>query len=180
MDSKLSPIDQIREHRIDYFLGIKGIPESIIIRLRYGDSCHNDHNSFGITADVYEPHRQPHEPRIVHRNGKTLWLSSCGCQHETILKRAKRIVGDGWSIDISQAIKFHLCSTDGPMHYIANTLYHVENRNLEYARISAIWPEATKEELFRTPTELNGILRARLPKLMGEFHDMIVGLGFTY
>lgn len=50
--------------------------------------------------------------------------------------------------------------------------------NLDYARSSAVWPEATDEDL--TAPGLECRLLARLPALMAEFRHAIEDLGFTY
>jgi hypothetical protein len=156
---------------------------------------------------------------------------SGGCQHELLAR-----LWPEWA----KYIKWHLTSTAGPMHYIANTLYHagdrdynglregerkqlvngktklpvwhlvvrdkdgveLENpmggqhwvdatecpkqiytiayepvwikgegkkRELAYARSSAVWPEATDEELSLPREELEKLLVARHQGLMDEF-----------
>lgn len=72
----------------------------IKVEVRHDDECGNGHNSFSITADIFET-----------KNGR--WISG-GCQHEEIKKHFPKL---------AKYIKWHLCGTDGPMHYIANTLY---------------------------------------------------------
>ncbi|MCK4500737.1 hypothetical protein KAU11_09565 [Candidatus Babeliales bacterium] len=74
---------------------------SLIISLRYDDNCGNGHNSFAITADI--------------RSGTR--LDACGCCHDDIIKHAPKY---------AHLIKWHLCSSDGPMHYIANTVYNAD------------------------------------------------------
>ncbi len=51
-------------------------------------------------------------------------------------------------------------------------------RELDLARSSAVWPEATDEDL--TAPDLKARLLARLPALMLEFKAAVEGLGFTY
>lgn len=51
-------------------------------------------------------------------------------------------------------------------------------RNLDYARYSAVWPEALDEEL--TAPGLKQRLKDRLPKLMDEFKTAMEHLGFVY
>jgi len=68
--------------------------------VRFNDDCRNGHNSLGVTGTV------------VDETGK--WVS-CGCCHSEIRAAFP---------ELSELIKYHLCSTDGPMHYLANTLYH--------------------------------------------------------
>jgi hypothetical protein len=64
------------------------------------------------------------------------------------------------------------------MHYVANTVYHARGRNLVAARSSAIWPDATDEEL--CADNLEERLRARLPALLAEFKKDMESLGFIY
>ena len=119
--------------------------------IRYDDDCNNGHNSFAITGRLFEKYYQHGEPYTILSNGKEAYLSSCGCLHDLIAEHFP---------EFKHLLKWHLCSSDGPMHYLANTLYHAnyktynwiekgkeEGPNLEAARNSAIWPEATLEQL---------------------------------
>jgi len=124
----------------------------LVATVRYDDSCGNGHNSFAITGEL--------------RKGSHV---SGGCIHDEIAERLP---------ELAPFIKWHLCSSDGPMHYVANTAYHVEQGKLDYARSSAIWPEATDEEL--TAPGLEDRLLARLPKLMEDFRQAVESFGFTY
>lgn len=130
----------------------------ITANVRYDDQCGNGHNTFAITADVVTP-------RSKRRND----IEAGGCLHDDVAKKFP---------ELAPFIKFHLVSTDGPMHYIANTVYHVEQGNLDYARSSAVWPDATDEDL--TAPGLKARLENRLPALMEEFHAAVVSLGFVY
>jgi hypothetical protein len=130
---------------------------SIIAKVRYDDECGNGHNTFSITAEIWDSRRKND-------------CDSCGCLHNDIAKHFP---------ELTPAIKWHLCSSDGPMHYIANTLYWVEEgSNLEHARRTAIWPEATDAQL--TAEDLKERLEARLPGLMADFKKMVESFGFTY
>lgn len=53
-----------------------------------------------------------------------------------------------------------------------------KERELNHARSSAVWPEATDEEL--TAPGLEQRLADRLPALMAEFKAAVESLGFTY
>lgn len=55
-----------------------------------------------------------------------------------------------------------------------------KEREFDNARSSAIWPDATDEELSVEPEELKKVLKARLPKLMEEFCQAVESLGFVY
>ena len=118
--------------------------------VRFDDRCRNGHNTFSITS-------------VTRRNSRE---DSGGCQHEEIAIRFPELSG---------FIKWHLCSTEGPMHYLANTQYHASQGKLDYARSSAIWPEATLEQLQDMAT-----LKARLPQLLVDFRRAVELLGFTW
>lgn len=174
--------------------------------LRFDDQCGNGHNTFSLTADIYDGRGRD---------------AVGGCCHDEIVKAFP---------ELAPFVKWHLCSTDGPMHYIANTLYYVEEhgpnmawlevkgeiagiktkgmvygdlvelrakaalapdqsvlkidektakiRNLDHARVSACWPDATDEDL--TAPGLKGRLEARLPKLMEDFRRDMESLGFVW
>jgi hypothetical protein len=53
-------------------------------------------------------------------------------------------------------------------------------RNLDHARSSARWPEATDAQLCAPRAELEAALRARLPALMAEFHSAMDACGFIW
>ncbi len=78
--------------------------EQVKVKVRYDDTCRNGHNSLGITCDIYERGRDV----------------GGGCNHELIAKLMP---------EMAPFIKWHLTNTDGPMHYSANALYHVSNRD---------------------------------------------------
>jgi hypothetical protein len=123
--------------------------EKVFVNVRYDDTCKNGHNSFAITVDIYE-------------NGRDV---GGGCQHELVAKLMP---------ELAHMIKWHLTSTDGPLHYVANSMYWAELGNLESARRCAVWPDAELEDF----TE--GNLLQRLPKLMGAFKEDIEALGLEY
>jgi len=190
-----------------------GTTYKLTVTVRYDDEYGNGHNSFAITGAQYR------------KNANGTWSKdSFGCLHKEIAK---------YFPDLAPLLKWHLMSSDGPMHYLANTLYHVEEhgpsmawvyytkcqdhlkiaeakeeclryvttdlarqadgeqgyrvqwdektikiRNLDHARSSAVWPDATDEELTAPGLEIR--LRARLQKLMEEFHHAVESLGLTY
>jgi len=86
----------------------------IIVKIRYDDQCGNGHNSFAITADIY---RANASGNLVKSDR---FFVSGGCCHDEIAKHFP---------ELEKYIKWHLCSSDGPMHYLANTLYHAGNRD---------------------------------------------------
>lgn len=121
----------------------------IVATVRYDDNCGNGHNTFGITADIYRGRR----------------LESAGCQHEEVANAFP---------ELAPFIKWHLTSSDGPMHYIADSVYHAKEGNLEYARSSAVWPAAELSDFTKEKLE------ARLPALLAEFRHDVESLGFVY
>lgn len=191
---------------------------SVQVKLRFDDECRNGHMSFAVTGTVYEGSKDV----------------GGGCIHDTLRD---------WFPELASLIKWHLMSSDGPMHYIANTIRHASDRDhwglrkgekkpvrrrgkgpitwrlviddtlpkeiecetepkagvaafhyepwcrigegkkreLDYARSSAIWPEATDEQLCAGPATLAAMLRARLPQLLAEFKSAMVDMcGFEW
>lgn len=75
------------------------------IHIRYDDECGNGHNSFAITGEL-----------------KTNKTELEGCIHKEI----SALVADK---QITDLIKWHLVSSDGPMHYIANTTFLASDKD---------------------------------------------------
>lgn len=78
----------------------------ITCTIRYDDSCGNGHNSFAITGDITAL-----KGRDRYRTG--------GCIHGEIEKHFP---------EFAHLIRWHFMSSDGPMHYIANTCYHASDK----------------------------------------------------
>lgn len=74
------------------------------VEMRFDDNCKNGQNDFAITAEIKNYRR----------------VEACGCLHDDIREVFP---------ELAHLIKWHLCSTDGPMHYIANTTYHASDRD---------------------------------------------------
>ena len=128
--------------------------ERLTVTVRHDDECGNGHNTFSITAVKAE------------RAGNNHWYDRCwGCQHDEVTR---------FFPNLAPLLKWHLCSTDGPMHYVVNTLYWKKQAHLKYARSCAIWPEAELEDF----TEEK--LMARVPALMEEFKTAVESLGLVY
>lgn len=189
------------------------------VTVRFDDECKNGHETFSITADVW-----------TSASRRQNDIAAGGCLHDEIAKVFP---------ELAPLIKWHLVSSDGPMHYIANTVHHAaENgptrawvyfkgpdatdplqlggdsvqerllgylnaseahkaegqpgytvkwdektakvRNLEYARSSACWSEATDAQLCAPKEELTAALQARLPGLMAEFRAVVTDAGFIW
>lgn len=192
--------------------------------VRFDDQCRNGRNSFSITGEVQ-----------VYNSERARWEEhSAGCCHDEI--------NAAHHSELGHLFRWHGCFTDGPSHYIANTLYHAGDRDhnglrkgetrqicrggdpnkpcwkldtpepwhkyasavgecpppltLEYkpwlrhgegkerdfdaARRTAVWPEATEEQLSLPPEELKVLLEARLPALLEEFRRDIEAFGFEW
>ena len=122
----------------------------IKVKIEYNDKCDNWHNYFSITWNIMEDWKF------------YIWW----CIHEEIEKHFP---------EFKKYIKWHLMSSEWPIHYIANTTYWANQGNLEYARGSAIWLDASLEDLKNTSK-----LKARLPWLIEEFKKDIEGLWFIF
>lgn len=124
------------------------------VKIRYDDECNNGHNTFAITGTMYSS------------NGRVI---GGGCLHDEIVKSFP---------ELKKYIKFHLMSSNGPLHYIANSLYWAECGNLNNFRQSACWPDATEDVL--TDPELGWWLVGRLADIQLELKQAVDELGFTY
>ena len=127
----------------------------ITAEVRFDDECKNGHKTFAITEEILRK----------AKNG-TWGIDRCGQIQDDIAKHFP---------DLVPYFKWHLCSTDGPMHYLVNTLYWVREGNIEAARKTAIWPDATLEQL-----QDEEQLKARLPGLLAEFRAAVESLGFEW
>lgn len=81
---------------------VENMAHKLTATVRYDDSCGNGHNSFAITGDLYE---------------SGLWVAG-GCVHDEIAKRIPQL---------APYLKWHLVSSDGPMHYPGNVLWHASD-----------------------------------------------------
>ena len=128
----------------------------IDVVVKYDDDCSNGHNTFSITGSVYSSLTSKADRYNV----------CCGCIHDAISEHFP---------ELNHLIKWHLCSSNEPMYYIENTTYHAKNGNLNAARETAIWQDATIEQLSN-----KDLLLERLPTLMQEFKKDIEAIGFIY
>lgn len=87
--------------------------------MNFDDDCGNGHNTFAITGEV----KAPASVRRRGRGGKLEtaheWIAG-GCLHEDIARVFP---------ELAPLIAWHLTSSDGPLHYIANTVYHAGDRD---------------------------------------------------
>lgn len=76
------------------------------VEMHFDDDCGNGHNTFAMTAEVREQGARD--------------IAAGGCLHDDIARIFP---------ELAPLIKWHLVSTDGPMHYVANALYHAGDRD---------------------------------------------------
>ena len=89
-----------------------GTPATIVAEVRYDDDCGNGHNSFSITGTI-----RAVDERINRRDGGFL---AGGCLHEDIAAKFP---------ELAPLIKWHLCSSDGPMHYTSDAVFLAGDRD---------------------------------------------------
>lgn len=82
---------------------------TIQVEIRFDDECRNGRESFAITGEV-------RDPRVRRDSG----IVACGCLHDAIAQAFP---------ELAPLIRWHLTSTDGPMHYEANTVYLAGDRD---------------------------------------------------
>ena len=77
------------------------------VEIRFDDECGNGHNSFAITASIWTTASRRQND-----------IQAGGCLHEEIEEVFP---------ELAPLIKWHLVSTDSPMHYVANAVYHASD-----------------------------------------------------
>lgn len=117
----------------------------LVVDIRYDDQCGNGHNSFAITGTVYK----------AGRRSDSAWLVG-GCVHEIIEKHLPHL---------AKYIKWHGVSSDGPMHFLANTLWHASDCDHEGRKAG-------------DPTEV--MVRLSITEQgESEYHDLPIDLEFN-
>lgn len=81
----------------------------IQVTIRWDDECGNGRNSFAVTGSIWTT--------ASRREGD---IAAGGCLHDDIAKVFP---------EVAHLIKWHLMYSDGPLHYISNTLYHAGDRD---------------------------------------------------
>lgn len=79
---------------------------AIWAHVRFDDECGNGHNTFAITGTVRVPRQKD--------------AAAFGCLHDDLALAFP---------ELAPFIKWHLCDTTGPMHYIGNTVYAAGDRD---------------------------------------------------
>lgn len=171
----------------------------LIATVRYDDECGNGHNSFAITGGIYSS-KCPNSRDGVELSpstGKTRGWAMGGCVHEEIANHIPAL---------RPFIKWHLVSSDAPLHYVANALYHAGHcerfggpdkyglknypANWEYFKSTVVYGAAGGYDLddaaelpiikAMTKEELTAWLNNRAPALMAAFRHDVEALGFVY
>lgn len=97
------------------------------VNLRFDDECRNGHNTFAITAGVTTAaSRRRHD------------IEAGGCMHDEIASVFP---------ELAPFIPWHLTSSDAPMHYVANTIYHAGDRDCWGLRKGERQPLTTRSGL---------------------------------
>lgn len=74
------------------------------VEIRFDDSCKNGRKSFSITGTI--------------RSRRS--IEGAGCIHDEIAATFP---------ELAELIRWHLMDEDGPLHYVANTLYHASDKD---------------------------------------------------
>jgi hypothetical protein len=85
----------------------------IVVKVSHDDSCGNGHNSFAVTANIYGRDRIKGEETILFKS-ESYWCHSGGCCHDEVREAFP---------ELANLLRWHLCDTEGPMHYVPNALY---------------------------------------------------------
>jgi len=194
-------------------LGPRAGVRRVAVDIQWYRLGNNKHKYLSITGTVSD-----HTCRFVE---------TCGAVHDDIAKAYPELV---------HLLKWHMCTLEGPLYYLENTLYHASDdgageiryapvapgskimapmwerdrpsgghvgikvsatrppdevlswrpvlregkpRNFELARESAVWPDATDEQLSLPREQLTALLFERLPGLLQQFRADMTALGFN-
>ncbi len=111
--------------------------ELICVEVRFDDRCGNGHNSFAITGEIYGRKRIPNETEAKNAQGKTVWLHTGGCIHDKIENEFP---------ELAHLVKWHGCTSKGPLYYLENTIYHAEQHAANECWIYTTDPIAKREQ----------------------------------
>lgn len=106
------PASVLTKHQVKTFgpraIAGYGTHGQITATVRYDDQCGNGHNTFSVTATVVTA------TVVTAESKRQRDIAAGGCMHEEIARIFPQL---------APLIKWHLVSSDGPMHYLANTRY---------------------------------------------------------
>lgn len=107
----MTNVSKLVKHQVKLFnkdIKHEGCKSKIGVKLRYDDECGNGYNTFSITASIWMTGDRKDNPSMF------------GCLHDEITKHFP---------ELAHLIKWHLVSSDSPMHYVSNALYHASDRD---------------------------------------------------
>ncbi len=107
----------------------RGVRVVTIATVRYGGMLRNGHNTLSVTGELWDS-------RYKVRSKSERGLISCGAIHDDIVRAFPQL---------SDAVMYHLCSTDGPTHYVANTVYHAGDKDHDGLRKGESKPITDRE-----------------------------------
>ena len=85
---------------------VYGEVADITATVRYDDQCNNGHNTFSIIGEAMKGRE----------------CIAAGCIHDVIAKHFPKL---------RHLLKWHLVSSDGPLHYIGNTTFHARDTDTD-------------------------------------------------
>lgn len=160
--------NQKKDFRKEYSEG--GAEYIAVAHVRFDDNCRNGHNELAITCGTY-----------IQIRGGGWRMISAGCDHDSIRK---------YFPELAKYIKWHLCSTDGPMYYNEDSEYWLKEGNREYVKNTIVFgavPELDTEEKIPNSAliteellDYREYLKARLPLLLEAFRKDVEELGFVW
>ena len=175
--SKLTK-EQKREYR--KIFQEDGRRKVLIATVQHDDRCGNGHNTFSITGEVWR----------ANKAGEPIGndCEMCGCIHDVISEHIP---------ELRKYIKWHLVSTDGPLHYLANAEYWAGGYpqwcdgkpnsppNVAHLKSTIVWGGApgydtSEDKIITNWADLEIFLINRLPELMKNFQTAVEELGLTY
>lgn len=133
-----------------------GTNGQMVVEIRFDDNCKNGHNDFAITAEV-----------VTDESRRRRDIQACGSLHDEIREVFP---------ELAHLIKWHLCGTDGPMHYVANTVYHASDcdHNGRKAGEPCAWDYvvyfAENTPAYRVKTSFWKFLKERMHNVSGDVY----------
>ena len=156
------------------------------VNIRHDDQCNNGRNSFSVTAEIFVPGF-----RNIEAGGQ-------------LTDEVRALFPE-----LAPLLRWHLCDTHGPLHYIANTLYWLGYKghcsaspmnppNIQHARRCAVWPDlpesmicpahlrrdavgtTNRQERGEIARTVTEALEARLPALLAEFIADVESAGLMF
>lgn len=126
---------------------VKGYSPTSMLRveIRFDDECNNRHNTFAITGDIAKGACFSSDSA----------LEACGCLHDDIAVTFP---------ELAHLIRWHGVTTDSPLHYIANTVYHAGDRDCYGKRAGEVTRTETALVFGSNPIE---------HKIKGKFAEFV-------